>query len=516
MSPTSLRRRVAGFAAVGLALVAAAPAAAATGSKPLEKAVTVDGVLRHERALQSIANLNGGIRASGTAGYTASVNYVSHRLLDAGYSVRTQKFSFPFFQNTADPELARVSPNPHTYVVGDDFTTMQYSGSGDATARLVPTNDIQIPPGPEASSSNSGCEPSDFPAATNGSVSLIQRGTCDFSVKAQNAEAAGAVGVIIFNEGQPGRQEVLSGTLGGSGFTVPILGTSFAVGQQLYQNTQAGPTQVHVAASTISETRSTRNILADTPTGDPARKIVVGSHLDSVTEGPGINDNGSGSATDLEIALQMARLHIEPKRQVRFAFWGGEEENLLGSTYYVEHLTPRQVADHYANLNFDMLGSPNFVRFVYDGDGSESAPAGPPGSGQIESIFTSYFQERGLRTKATPFDGRSDYGPFIDVGIPAGGLFSGAEGIKTTREASNYGGTAGEPYDSCYHQACDTASNLNTTALSQLGDGDAHAVYRLANSPTDLFGEPSAAARARAERHGAARSNRVRGPAAIR
>jgi Zn-dependent M28 family amino/carboxypeptidase len=506
MSPTSLRRRATAFAAVGLALVAAAPAAAATGSKPLEKAVTVDGVMRHERALQSIANLNGGIRASGTAGYTASADYVRHRLIDAGYTVRTQKFSFPFFQNTADPVLERVSPNPKTYVVDDDFTTLQYSGSGDATAKLVPTDDIQIPPGAEASSSNSGCEPGDFPAATDGNISLIQRGTCDFSVKAQNAEAAGAVGVIIFNEGQPGRQETLSGTLGGSGFTVPILGTSFAVGQELYDSAKAGATQVHVAASTISETRHTRNILADTPGGDPTRKVVVGSHLDSVTEGPGINDNGSGTATDLEIALQMAKLKIKPKRQVRFAFWGAEEENLLGSTYYVRHLTPREVGDHYANLNFDMLGSPNFVRFVYDGDGSDSQPAGPPGSGEIERIFTSYFTGRGLRTKATPFDGRSDYGPFIDVGIPAGGLFSGAEGIKTKGEASVYGGTAGAAYDACYHQACDTASNLNPTALSQLGDGDAHAVYRLATSDKDLFGETNARSL----------NARARGPEAIR
>jgi Zn-dependent M28 family amino/carboxypeptidase len=506
MSPTSLRRRAAGFAAVGLALVAAAPAVAATGSKPLEKAVTVNGVLRHERALQSIANLNGGIRASGTPGYTASVDYVRHQLMDAGYTVRTQKFTFPFFQNTADPVMERVSPNQKTYVTPDDFVTMQYSGSGDATARLVPTNDIQIPPGAEASSSNSGCEPGDFPADTDGNISLIQRGTCDFAVKARNAEAAGAVGVIIFNEGQPGRQETLSGTLGGSGFTVPILGTSFAIGQELYQGTQSGTVQMHVAASTISEPRHTRNIIADTPGGDATRKVVVGSHLDSVVEGPGINDNGSGTATDLEIALQMAKLKIKPKRQVRFAFWGGEEENLLGSTYYVKHLTPRQIADHYANLNFDMLGSPNFVRFVYDGDGSDSDPAGPPGSGEIERIFTSYYTGRGLRTKATPFDGRSDYGPFIDVGIPAGGLFSGAEGIKTKGEASVYGGTAGEPYDSCYHQACDTASNLNTTALSQLGDGDAHAVYRLATSDKDLYGDTDARAL----------NARVKGPQRVR
>ena len=506
MSPTSLRRRATAFAAVGLALVAAAPAAAATGSKPLEKAVTVNGVLRHERALQSIANLNGGIRASGTAGYTASADYVRHQLIDAGYTVRTQKFSFPFFQNTADPVLERVSPSPKTYVVNDDFTTLQYSGSGDATAKLVPTNDIQIPPGAEASSSNSGCEPGDFPAATDGSISLIQRGTCDFSVKAQNAEAAGAVGVIIFNEGQPGRQETLSGTLGGA--ASPSRSWARRSPSARSSTTARRPAR---RRSTWPPPRSRRPATPATSSPTPRAVTRPARSSSARTSTPSPRARASTTTararpTDLEIALQMAKLKIKPKRQVRFAFWGAEEENLLGSTYYVAHLTPREVGDHYANLNFDMLGSPNFVRFVYDGDGSVSQPAGPPGSGEIENIFTSYFTGRGLRTKATPFDGRSDYGPFIDVGIPAGGLFSGAEEIKTKGEASVYGGTAGEAYDSCYHQACDTASNLNTTALSQLGDGDAHAVYRLATSDKDLFGETKARAL----------NARVKGPESVR
>jgi Zn-dependent M28 family amino/carboxypeptidase len=128
-----------------------------------------------------------------------------------------------------------------------------------------------------------------------------------------------------------------------------------------------------------------------------------------------------------------------------------------------------------------MLGSPNYVRFVYDGDGSDTPTAGPPGSGQIEALFNNYFAGQGLATDPTAFDGRSDYGPFIDVGIPAGGLFSGAEGEKTEAQAATYGGVAGEPYDACYHQACDTINNLNTKALNELGDGVAHAARTLAS-----------------------------------
>ena len=145
-----------------------------------------------------------------------------------------------------------------------------------------------------------------------------------------------------------------------------------------------------------------------------------------------------------------------------------------------------------------MLGSPNYVRFVYDGDGGgDPDAAGPPGSAQIEAIFNQYFAGQGLATEPTPFDGRSDYGPFIAVGIPAGGLFSGAEGEKTPEEAAVYGGTAGAPYDRCYHQACDTTNNLNTKGLAELGDGAAHATMTLAKTRTGFFEDGSFRARAR-------------------
>jgi Zn-dependent M28 family amino/carboxypeptidase len=247
----------------------------------------------------------------------------------------------------------------------------------------------------------------------------------------------------------------------------------------------------------VNENRETENIIANSPKGKiKGQTIVVGAHLDSVTAGPGINDNGSGSATILEIAEQLAKLKYTKKlqHQVRFAFWGAEEFNLLGSEYYVDHLTTAQKAKIYANLNFDMLGSPNYVRFVYDGDGSATAApddAGPPGSAAIEKIFLDYFKHKGLASKPTPFTGRSDYGPFIEVDIPAGGLFSGAEGIKTPEEAAIYGGTAGVAYDKCYHEACDTIKNLSSKALSELGDAAAHATLTLALSKTGLLEDSS-------------------------
>ena len=193
--------------------------------------------------------------------------------------------------------------------------------------------------------------------------------------------------------------------------------------------------------------------------------------------------NRVDDASTSEIAEEMADAK-KPANPVRFAFWGAEESGLLGSEHYVGSLTDAELAKIGLNLNFDMLASPNYVRFVYDGDGSDTGTAGPAGSDAIEATFTSYFASKGLATVPTAFDGRSDYGPFIAVGIPAGGLFSGAEGLKTPERAAVFGGVAGAAYDACYHQACDTIANINPTGLEELADGAAHAtaVYAYARS----------------------------------
>lgn len=499
-----------------------APALDPVNTKKLRDAVTVNGILRHERVLQSIATANGGTRASGTMGFDASADYVKRQLVQAGYTVTEQPFEFPFFQETADAVFERVAPSPHVFT-SEEFATMTYSGSGDVTAAPMQAVDVVVPIGANPpNTSTSGCEATDFAGFTAGNVALMQRGTCSFRIKADNAAAAGASAVVIFNEGQAAsptqpedRKVTVQGTLGTPGVTIPVVGTSYDIGAELVDQIEAGTVTVNVSTQTISEVRSTKNVIADYKGGgDTTQTILVGSHLDSVPEGPGINDNGSGTATDLETAIQVAKLGLKPKRALRFAFWGAEEEGLLGSQYYVDNLGDA-VGDVYANLNFDMLASPNYVRFVYDGDNSSFPPnppnvqIGPPGSGQIEAVFNNYFAGQGLATDPTAFDGRSDYGPFIAVGIPAGGLFSGAEGLKTAAQAATYGGTAGAPYDACYHQACDTTNNLSTKALAELGDGVVHATWTLAKSNSGLFEDQSlrkakANAKAKAERHGEA------------
>ena len=476
---------------VGLAGVGVAHAAKGVNSEPLRDAVTIEAVLAHEQEFQDFANASGGTRHASSPGFFASVDYVADLMDAAGYDVTIQDFDYAFFQETAPAALEQVLPDPTVYTETDDFLTMEYSGSGDVTADAQAV-DVQLPPGPTASSSTSGCEASDFTGFTPGNIAIIQRGTCDFVVKAQNAEAAGAVGVVIFNEGQPGRTETLNGTLGGPGVTIPVVGTSFAVGEEL-----AAADVVRVSVTATSEIRQSQNVIAESPGGRNDRVVVVGAHLDSVPEGPGINDNGSGSAAILEVALQMSELGINPRNKVRFTWWGAEESGLLGSEFYVSQLTKREIKNIAANLNFDMVGSPNFVRFVYDGDGSATETAGPNGSDTVEQVFLKYFRNQGLATEPTAFDGRSDYGPFIAVGIPAGGLFTGAEGIKSDEEAAIYGGTAGIAYDPCYHQACDAfPDNLNNTVLDQMSDAVAHSVLTFAMTTSAVNGTDKANARA--------------------
>ncbi|WP_024368532.1 M20/M25/M40 family metallo-hydrolase, partial [Arthrobacter sp. TB 26] len=224
------------------------------------------------------------------------------------------------------------------------------------------------------------------------------------------------------------------------------------------------------------------NILADSG-GSAENTVVVGGHLDSVPEGPGINDNGSGVAAIIEIAKWMKETGITPVNRVRFAFWGGEEDGLYGSQHYVDELSKAEKAQTVANLNVDMMASPNGVRSIHDGDGSDFGHAGPNGSKQIEKVFFRFFQDNSLPAETTPFDGGSDYDAFLQAGIPGGGLFSGDVEKKTKAQVQSYGGVAGKKLDSCYHEACDTLSNTDADLLKEMSAALAYATTSYALAP---------------------------------
>jgi Zn-dependent M28 family amino/carboxypeptidase len=483
-------------------------------SRELRKEISSRRMFRHLEAFQQIADDTGGHRASGFEGYGASVQYVLTQLRAAGYTPRTQVFNFVTFQEIADPVLRQVAPAPGKEYTQDEFLTMNYSASGDTGVRNIVPVDLTLSPVPAQRVSTSGCEAGDFAGFPADAIALMQRGSCPFALKATNAQAAGASGAIIFNSGTPGNEGVVAGTLGETAqdgqpappdVTIPVVGISYAEGDRLAN--QTAPTgQIIVTAE--SDRRTSANVLADTRSGDPDNVTIVGSHLDSVPEGPGINDNGSGSAFNLELAIRMAKERIRPENRVRFAWWGADESGLVGATRYVAAITDAEFAQIAANLNFDMLASPNHAKFVYDGDFSHTPPPATapnvnPGAAYIERRFLDYFDSQDIETEPTAFDGRSDYKPFQDNGIAAGGLFSGAEVAKSPAQVLKWGGTAGLAFDPNYHQAGDDIDNLDLDGYEDLADGGAHLLATLAedrNLRESLAGGASAAKASKARK----------------
>jgi Zn-dependent M28 family amino/carboxypeptidase len=451
------------------ATACAAPTAAPPAPDPtlpsrLVADVTGDGAFAHLTELQRIADANGGNRALGTPGYDASVEYVAGVLRGAGYDVQTPTFSTRQFevrqaQLTVDGEPVPVS------ALGFSPATPE----GGVTAPLTLM-------------AGEGCNPAEASAVTPGSVALVRRGTCTFAQKATHAAAAGAVGLIVINvEDTP----LSDGTLGEDATgVIPTGGVSRSAGDALANRAGASVTLTLVTA--IHQIQS-RNVLAQTRTGNPDEVIVAGGHLDSVPEGPGVNDNGSGVAALLETAV---RLGGSPPvaSAVRFAFWGAEEVGLVGSTAYVRGLPEEERNRIALYLNLDMVASPNAGYLVYDGDDSdrEGAGPGPAGSAAVEHALVEGLAAAGVTAAGTDFSGRSDYGPFIEHGIPAGGLFTGAEEAKSPEEARMWGGTAGQAYDPCYHQACDRIDKVDRTALDRNTDAIAAALARFSLSMEEL------------------------------
>ena len=460
-------------------------------SKKLRQAVTVEGIMEHQQAFQDIATFTGGNRLSGAPGYDASAEYVADKAAAAGLEVDRFDFDYPLgaLADYTPPVLDQVSGGSASLVPGiggtlfsdGDFGTQFASVSGDLT-RPVWAADIDLDPA-TAASNTSGCQDTDFTGMPQGAIVVVQGGTaCSVGSRLLRAIARGA-GALVYFEGEAGNWYNFTG------ISVPSVAARPSSAAVLTNGVEQGATGVtaRLKVDWRPGTYPTSNVIAETRDGDPDSVIVVGAHLDSVGVGPGINDNGSGSAAILEIAEQLRK--VKPRSKIRFMWFGAEEHGLLGSQAYVDSLPDSEREKITAMLNFDMIASPNFVRFVYDGDLSDSEPpdgGAPAASADIEQLFLDYFAEQRLPTEPTAFDGRSDYGPFIFAGIPAGGLFTGAEELKTEEQAAIYGGTAGVAYDPCYHLGCDDISNLSLTALDQMSDAAAHATITLAQAK-DLF-----------------------------
>ena len=445
----SLRLARAGVVIGAFASMALAPAASAdldeVNTKKLREGVTVNGILQHERALQTISNMNGGTRASGTAGYRASLNYVKDRLTKAGYTVKQQAFNFPFYRELAPAELSQVSPAAQDY----ETATFDYSGTGDVTGRLVPVNDNQIPPGAEPSSSNAGCEPGDFtPAsASQPEIALIQRGTCDFRVKAENAVGRGLRRGGHLQPGhEPGRHELRrparSARSSRSRSSATLVRGRRCARRGRLRGRRAS---MHVVTPTENVPEATTwNLIAETKKGAKDQQVVVGAHLDSVPDGPGhqrqrLRHGVRSSSSPMQMAKP--RHQAAAARCVRLLGRRGGRPARLDALRASS--SAPGVADVDANLNFDMLASPNHARFVYDGDFSDSAPTRRRTSTRARrrsrGCSTATSPRRASRPSRPPSTAARTTGPFHGHGVPAGGLFSGRRGARRPPEQAAVG-----------------------------------------------------------------------------
>ncbi|HEX8086754.1 MAG TPA: M28 family peptidase [Solirubrobacteraceae bacterium] len=375
----------------------------------------------HLRALQRIADRSDGTRAAGTIGDERTIDYIERTLRAAGWRVERRPVPYPYFERRGTPVLGPLKP-------GREVRLAEYSGSGRLRGRVVRVR-------------GNGCRVSDFAALPRGAIVLVDRGVCFFRVKARNAARAG-VGALVIRDVY-GTTPV-SATLIRPGVGIPVLIVTAPAARRI-----AGRA-VRLKVDAVSEQRTTENVIAESPGRPKGRWVIAGAHHDSVSAGPGINDDGSGVAALLAIA--------ERRRDVpglRFGFWAAEELALYGSRAYVRSLSGAGRGDVAAYVNLDMLASPNARLEVYDRDD------------RVESVLREAIPgpegEIGLK-------GASDHAPFEKAGIPIGGIFTGA---------ADRGRRPG-PADRCYHRACDTFRHIDTDLARRMTDAAQRALLELA------------------------------------
>ncbi len=471
----------------GCLLVAAAPTAAATpgaatvgpanhgavaaGGYPLADrlAAEVSGhdVRRHLVALQAVADASGGNRGYDEIGFTRSALYVKAVLAAAGYHVVTQHVPYTDF------------------VIGTERLTVSGADIDSAPVLMTRFTPSTAPEGIDAPlaslpAGRTGCAAADYDGVNvAGAVMVLARASCGYTTAQQVAAAAGARAVLIYYPTPSPANIYRFYAFEPDLFTIPIASVSQRDGELLAAAAAGGDVRVHLTLRGSGEPRTTVNLIAETSGGDPDNVVMIGGHLDSVPEGPGINDNGSTAATVLQVALALAKHQASVSNKVRFAWWGAEEVIDVGSGYYVDQLGDADRARIAALLNAELVASPNYARFVWD--------SGSGGGHAIADIFAGYFDRRNLPyERQSPDAVGSDHEVFEAIGIPVGGLDGGNLGVKTAAQQQRYGGQAGQMFDPCYHQTCDRLGNLDERFLDENARALAWVLGRLASYDDDV------------------------------
>ncbi|KAL1915999.1 uncharacterized protein VTP21DRAFT_6003 [Calcarisporiella thermophila] len=435
-------------------------------TKWLVDKIKLNNLLKHAEKLNGFAKKHQNTRAFSTEGHKLTIKYIQEITKKAGYKVKLQPFTARF-SHTVSQKLT---------VLGDkkkniDIPIFAMTNSASTPKKGV-TAEFAVVPDVAGEKGTTGCEDGDYKDVNvKGKIALIERGGCSFNNKSLIAGKHGAIGVVVFNNVP---NEPVRGTLGNENISkIPTGGITQESGKQLIELSKSKKVKLNLNLVQINEDRKTYNVIAETKHGDPNNVVVVGAHSDSVVDGPGLNDNGSGSIALLEVAYQMR--NAKPKNKVRFIWFSAEEFGLLGSEHYVKQLSKEEIKKIAVMLNFDMIASPNYRINVYNGD-SDNTPL-PPGSEKVTQLFVDYFKKNKIAYVADKFPySRSDVGPFAAAGIPSGGVDTGAEGKKSKEEEKLFGGKAGEAYDKCYHAACDNIKNLNKKAFITNAKAIAHGI----------------------------------------
>lgn len=426
----------------------------------------------HLRKFQEIADANGGNRGQGSAGYDASVDYVSQQLRDKGFDVETPEFERLGAMRGGNPGL---TVGGRRYPVDQASLLLRTPAGGLKAPTLRPAK-------------AAGCTTADYgDRKMAGAIAVVDDTGCSVGVKQDTALAEGAVGLLVVSTARPSPTGLFN-----RGYYRQLRVPVGIIDQNADAALRRTTAPVQLVLDSAAEMVKGRSVVAQTKTGSSADVVMVGAYLDSIAGGPGINANGSGVAAVLETALQLGN-SPQIKNAVRFAFWGAGETGLEGSTQYVRGLAPEALGDIALYLNFDMLGSINTGYFTYDGDQSAEAtptkPA-PEGSAGIERTLAGYLNLAGVRPADMPISNTTDYSPFLAAGVPVGGATTGSSQRKTAVQARLWGGKAGAAFDPNYHTPRDTIDNVDAHAMSVMGPAAAFVVGSYAQSIEGANGVP--------------------------
>jgi Zn-dependent M28 family amino/carboxypeptidase len=453
------------------------PAASPTLPNDLAGKITTDGLFTHLHKLQDIAEANKNSRAGGTTGYDASVDYVTQFLQDKGFDVQTPEVEVLDRSEGGNPA---VTVSGRTYHV-DQASLLLTTAPGGLSARTLRPQ------------KHAGCAAADYgKVSVKDAIAVVDDTGCSIVDKQNVAVTQGAVGLLVASTVgtnpspaglfTPGYYEKL---------TIPV-GVIDSTTDAAIRRTDA---PVRLVLDSKPVLKKTRNVLAQTRTGNTDNVVIVGAHLDSAARSPGINDDGSGVAALLETA---AALGAEPKtaNAVRFAFWGSEEYGQQGAGRYLRGLPPEQLDDIALYLNVDMIGSPNAGYFTYDGDQTAQPnpeiplKAVPDGSAGIERTLAGYLNSAGVRPADMPLAKNTDYYAFLAAGVPIGGVTTGASQRKTDVQARLWGGRAGAAFDPDWRTPRDSVGTIDPHALTVMAAAAAFAVGSYTQSTDGVNGVP--------------------------